>query len=284
MVRALVKRIKKRARDAHKGDYGHVFVIAGSPGLTGAAYLASMSSLLSGSGLVTLGIPKSINEIMEEKLTEVMTLPLSETKDKTLSLAALSKIKSFSKKTDVLAIGPGLSRNKATAGLIRKIVTTSNKPIVLDADAINAFEKKQDLLKKAKNTIVVTPHPGEMSRLTGVSTRIIQKDRVKAAVKLSKRVKCITVLKGSRTVVANPKGEVYINETGNPGMATGGVGDILTGMVASFIGQGIEPYGAAKLAVYLHGKAGDLAAREKGKISLIATDLLDKLPVVFKKL
>ena len=123
-----------------------------------------------------------------------------------------------------------------------------------------------------------------MSRLTGVSTRIIQKDRVKAAVKLSKRVKCITVLKGSRTVVANPKGEVYINETGNPGMATGGVGDILTGMVASFIGQGIEPYGAAKLAVYLHGKAGDLAAREKGKISLIATDLLDKLPVVFKKL
>lgn len=284
MVKALVKKIRKRARDAHKGDYGHVFVIAGSPGLTGAAYLASMSSLLSGSGLVTLGIPKSINIIMEEKLTEVMTRPLPETKDKTLSLAALSGIKSFSKKTDVIAIGPGLSRNKATAELIRKIVTTSNKPMVLDADGINAFQGKQDLLKKAKNTIVVTPHPGEMSRLTGISTRAIQKDRVKAAVKLSKRVKCITVLKGNRTVVVNPKGEAYINETGNPGMATGGVGDILTGMIASFIGQGIEPYGAAKLAVYLHGKAGDLARAKKGEISLIATDLLNELPVVFKKL
>ena len=284
MVKMTIKRIKERARDAHKGDYGHVFVVAGSIGLTGAAYLSSMAALLSGSGLVTLGIPKNINPIMEEKLTEVMTRPFPETSEQTLSIKALSEIKKFTKNVDVVAIGPGLSRNKSTQQLVRKMLAMIDKDIVLDADGINAFEGKANLLKRHKQNLVITPHPGEMSRLIGESTRAIQKRRIDIAKRASRNYNCVTVLKGARTVVANPKGEIYINETGNPGMATGGVGDILTGMIASFIGQGLEPYGASKVAVYIHGRAGDLAMREKGEISLIATDLLNKLPTVYKKL
>lgn len=284
MVKAAIKKIKPRLKDTHKGDYGHVFILAGSVGLTGAAYLTSMAALLSGSGLVTLGIPKSVNPIMEEKLTEVMTRPLPETQEQTLSLRALPKIKNFTKLVDVVAIGPGLSRNRSTQQLVRNLVAILDKDFVLDADGINAFDGKANLLKKAKKTFVITPHPGEMSRLIGESITTIQKDRKGIAKKVSKRYNCITVLKSVRTVVANPRGEIYINETGNPGMATGGVGDILTGMIASFIGQGIEPFGAAKLAVYLHGRVGDLAMHEKGEISLIATDLLDKLPTVLKNL
>lgn len=284
MVRIASLKIKSRVRDAHKGDYGHVFVLAGSPGLTGAAYLTCMGSLVSGSGLVTLGVPKSINPVMEIKLTEVMTRPFAETPEKTLSIKALPEIARFARKTDVTAIGPGLSRNKVTGELIVKTVLSMKKPFVLDADGLNAFEGRPGLLKKVTEAFVITPHPGEMSRLTGKSVNSIQKDRIGFAKKTAKHYNCITVLKGARTVIANPRGELYINTTGNPGMATGGVGDILTGMIASFIGQGIEPFGAAKLAAYLHGRAGDMASREKGEISMIATDLLSKLPEVLKRL
>ena len=284
MVKRSLKKLKPRFKDTHKGDYGHVFVIAGSVGLTGAAYLTSMGALLSGSGLVTLGLPKSVNPIMEEKLTEVMTKPLPETARQTLSIKALPEIIKFAKKIDAIAIGPGLSREKSTQQLIRKVVTSLYKTFVLDADGLNAFEGRAGLLKKVKGELVITPHPGEMSRLIGMAVPSIQKERIKIARKASRLYNCITVLKGARTVVCNQRGDLYINQTGNPGMATGGVGDILTGMIASFIGQGIEPYGAAKVAVYLHGRAGDLAMRKKGEISLIATDLLDKLPEVFKKL
>lgn len=284
MIKLLIKKIKPRLRDTHKGTYGHVFVLAGSAGMTGAAYLTSTAALLSGSGLVTLGIPKGINPIMEEKLVEVMTKPLPETRAQTLSMKALPPIREFVKKADVIAIGPGLSGHKETKALVRRLVVMLDKNFVLDADGINAFKGAADLLKRVKTEFVITPHAGEMSRLTGMSIASIQKDRKGVAKKVSKLYNCITVLKGSSTVVANPKGEVYINETGNPGMATGGVGDILTGIIASLMGQGLEPFGAAKLGVYIHGRAGDLAMREKGEISLIATDILNKLPEVFKKL
>jgi len=284
MVKEIVKKIQKRSSETHKGSYGHVFVLGGSPGLTGAAYLTSMAALRSGSGLVTLGTPKSLNCIMEVKLTEVMTKPLPETAKGTLSNTALAEIKNFSKTLEVVAIGPGLSRNKNTGLLVRNLVSSLDKPIVLDADGLNALEGKAKLLLKAKKEIIITPHPGEMSRLIRKSVSTIQNDRRGIAKSVSKLYNCVTVLKGSRTVVANPKGELYINETGNPGMATGGVGDVLTGMIASFVGQGITSFGAAKLAVYLHGRAGDLAMREKGEISLIATDLLHKLPSVLKNL
>lgn len=283
MVKAAIKKIKARKVDTHKGDYGHVFILAGSAGMTGAAYLSCQGALLSGSGLVTLGIPKSLNLIMEVKLTEVMTLPLDETDEQSLGSACEDKVLSFASKADVIAIGPGLSRNSDTQNLVRNLIQRLDKPIVLDADGINAFANFADKLKERVSPLVITPHPGEMSRLVKKSVEEIQKDRKRAAKNLSQEINAVVVLKGFRTVVAE-KDRLYINESGNPGMATGGVGDILTGMIASFIGQGIEPFGAAKLAVYLHGRAGDLAKQDKGEISLIATDLLDKIPTVFKSL
>lgn len=279
------KILPKRKPKSHKGDYGHVFILAGSVGLTGAAYLCSQAAILSGSGLVTLGIPKSLNPIMARKLTEVMTLPLPETGQQSLNIAAFKKIKDFAKKADVLAIGPGLSQNKQTQGLVRKVILKIDKPMVIDADGLNALVGHLDILhrKNAKipqrrKTLILTPHPGEMARLLSKKVSFVQKNRIKIAKEFAKKYNVILVLKGHKTVIANPKGVMYTNTTGNPGMATAGVGDILTGMISSFIGQRLEPFLATKLAVYIHGLAGDLAAKEKGQISLIATDLLKKLP------
>jgi len=279
-----LKKLPKRKKTAHKGDYGHVLVLAGSKGLTGAAYLTSQAALLSGSGLVTLGIPESLNVIMERKLTEVMTLPLAETKKSSLAPAAYQKIKKFLTKADVLAVGPGLSRDPGTVKLVRKLVAALNKPFVLDADGINAFIGNLSLLKKTKSPSVITPHPGELARLLGVKTKAIQRNRLQIARKFAKRYKRVLVLKGERTIVASPDGKQYINNTGNPGMASGGTGDVLTGVIAGLIGQGIDVFEAAKIGVYVHGLAGDLAVREKGERSLKATDLLNKLPQAFKKI
>jgi NAD(P)H-hydrate epimerase len=226
----------KRKPDTHKGDYGHVFVIAGSLGMTGAAYLAAQAALLSGSGLVTLGIPKSLNNILSRKLVEVMTRPLPETKQQTLSLGAFPEIEKFIKarKPDVLVIGPGLSQNEGTQKLIRKIVFKTDLPAVIDADGLNALAGY-----KLRGT-VITPHPAELGRLLGISVKKVQKDRKSVAKRAAADYNVITVLKGHNTVVADPGGRVYINKTGNPGMASAGCGDVLTGMIASFIGQGIR--------------------------------------------
>ncbi len=276
-------KIPKRKADTHKGDYGHVFVLAGSAGFTGAAALCSQAALLSGSGLVTLGIAKSLNPIMARKLTEVMTKPLAETKGRALSERAFPEIMKFAGKADCVAIGPGLSRDPGTQRLIRRLMTSLIKPIVLDADGINALEKKAKILRSAKAPIVITPHPGEMSRLIGVSRNEISQAKEKVAKDFANKYNVVCVLKGHRTVVARPGGESYVNATGNPGMAKGGTGDVLTGMIAAFIGQGIRPFDAARLGVYLHGLAGDLAAKEKGEVSMLASDLLNKIPEVIKK-
>lgn len=277
------KLLPKRKPDTHKGDYGHVFVVAGSAGMTGAAALASTGALLSGSGLVTLGIPKSLNPIMEAKLTEVMTKPLPETDDQTLSEGAFSGIIKFAEKVNCVAIGPGLSRNYGTEKLVKELVISLDKPVVLDADGINALEGNASILSSAKAPIVITPHCGEMARLVSLSREAIVKAKEKVAKNFASKYNVVCVLKGHRTVVAGPKGKAYVNLTGNPGMASGGVGDILTGMIASFIGQGIKPFDAAKLGVFLHGLAGDLAAKEKGEASLIASDILEKLPEAIRK-
>lgn len=282
MVKKHISKIPKRQKDSHKGDYGHVFVIAGSQGLTGAAYLVSQSALRSGSGLVTLAIPKTLNPIMEIKLTEAMTLPLQETKDVSLSLKSKDRILDFVQHIDVVAMGPGLSRNSETQELVIELLEKIEKPVVLDADGLNALEGKAGVLKKRKDLTVITPHPGEMARLTGKDSSYIQKNREKVAKSFSLQYNCVSILKGFRTVVANPQGNVYINETGNTGMSTAGVGDVLTGIVASLIGQGIDTYSASVIGVYFHGKAGDLAVKDKGAFSLIASDLLAKLPLVFK--
>ncbi|MBL7155514.1 MAG: NAD(P)H-hydrate dehydratase [Candidatus Omnitrophica bacterium] len=282
MVKKHILKIPPRKKDTHKGDFGHVFVVAGSRGMTGAASLAAQAALLSGSGLVTCGIPKSLNPIMEIKLTEAMTLPLAETKEGSLASSAEKKIAEFAKKVDVVALGPGLSRHEDTQVLVRNLLKSINKPVVLDADGIIAIINGRDILKKRTFPIVLTPHPGEMSRLIGKEVRLIQASREKVASDFAKKNGVILVLKGRRTVVADSKGHTYINNTGNSGMSTAGVGDVLTGMIASFVGQGITPYSSAVIGVYLHGLAGDIAAKDKGQFSLIASDLLDKLPQAIK--
>ena len=277
-------KIPKRKADSNKGDYGHVFVLAGSAGFTGAAALCSWAALVSGSGLVTLGIPKSLYPIMARKLTEAMAMPLPETRGQALSEKAYPAIMKFSEKTDCVAIGPGLSGDQSTQRLIRKLVIILKKPVVLDADGINALEGKPELLNRANAPVVITPHPGEMSRLSGLSVKRIAAAKEKVAKEFANKYNVVCVLKGHRTVVARPDGKTYVNSTGNPGMAKGGTGDVLTGMIASFIGQGMRPFNAAMLGVYLHGLAGDLAAKEKGEVSMLASDLLNKIPEAIKKL
>ena len=276
--------IAKRRPDSHKGDYGHVLVLSGSEGLTGAATLCSLGALRSGCGLVTLGIPQSLNPIMEVKLTEVMTQPLPETKKISLSLKAVTKIKNMLKDVDAVALGPGLTTNQGTKSLVNKLIKIINKPLVLDADGLNCIAGNISVLKSVKYPIVITPHPGEMARLVRMEVGTIQRNREKVAKDFADRYKLTVVLKGYQTVVAGTKVNSYINKTGNPGMATAGAGDILTGMIASLIAQGISSYEAAKLAVYVHGMAGDLASKKKGEISLIAGDILDNLAAVFKLL
>lgn len=281
-IEEIISGFPKRPVSANKKDFGHVFVIAGSCGYTGAAYLTSQAALLSGSGLVTLAAGKSIYPIMASKLTEVMVRPFFETKDYSLSLLAEKEILNFCERCTCLAIGPGISQNKETQSLVRGLIGKIGKPIVLDADGLNAIVGHVELLKKALAPLVLTPHPGEMARLTGKEVEEVQNNRKDIALEFAHQYNIVLVLKGHETVVARPNGECYINETGNAGMATGGTGDVLTGMIASFIGQGMETFNAAALGVYLHGLAGDLAAKEKGALSLIATDLLNKLPEVLK--
>lgn len=276
--------LPKRKPDTHKGDYGHLFVLAGSVGLTGAATLCSHSALLVGAGLVTLGIPESLNPVMEVKLTEVMTRPLPETKTGSLSPKAKDEILSFQKKCDGVIIGPGLSRDKETLSLVRLLLEKIDKPVVLDADGINALTGNLDILKKRKNSLVLTPHLGEFSRVIGSPVEEVKKNRITLAKRFAENYNITLVLKGYRTVVIDGERQSYINNTGNPGMATAGSGDVLTGMLGGFLVQGLGLFGAAKLSVYLHGLAGDLAAREKTEYSLVASDILRKIPEAIKNL
>ncbi|MFH2137572.1 MAG: NAD(P)H-hydrate dehydratase [Candidatus Omnitrophota bacterium] len=283
-----MKKIKadflKRKKDAHKGDFGHLFVLAGSRGLTGAACLCTQAALLSGAGLVTLGIPESLNPIVAKKLTEAMTKPLPETKAGSLGLKAFTQMKILFNKVDALAIGPGLSQNPQTQKLVRKIVREIDLPMVIDADGLNALAGHTEILKKRTSATVITPHPGEMGRLLGVSSQRIQKNRRKLAKSFSCRYNMITVLKGQGTIIASPDARIAVNTTGNPGMAKAGTGDVLTGIIAAFLAQGQDSFEAVRLAVYIHGLAGDIAVKEKGQISLLATDIIDKLPQAFKQI
>jgi ADP-dependent NAD(P)H-hydrate dehydratase / NAD(P)H-hydrate epimerase len=283
-IEDILKGFPKRALDAGKGAFGHVLVMAGSNGYTGAAYLTSQAAILSGSGLVTLAVGKSIYPIMAEKLTEVMVKPFLETRDYSLSLLAEKELLNFSEKCACAAIGPGISRNKETQGLVRSLLGRIGKPVVLDADGINAFAGHVDSLKKTTAPLILTPHVGEMARLLDKDIDEVKNNRKDIALEFAHKYNIVLVLKGHETIVAKPDGAFYVNATGNVGMATGGTGDVLTGMIASFVGQGMEAFSAAAAGVYLHGLSGDLAAKEKGVLSLIATDLLNKLPEVLKAL
>jgi len=275
--------LSPRRIDSHKGSYGHIFILAGSAGMTGAAVLTSSGALSSGAGLVTTGIPNSLNQIMEVKLTEVMTKPLPETKFHSLSLSCYQEILDFTKNVDVIAIGPGLSRVSGTLKLARKIIENINLPMVIDADAIFALKGCTTILKRRRAATVITPHPGEMVYLTGNKVDEIQSKRIETARDFARRFAVITVLKGARTVVASPEGEVWINPTGNPGMASGGVGDVLTGIIASLIGQKVSPCEAARIGVYIHGLAGDIIRDKRGERGLVASDIINELPQAFKE-
>ncbi len=264
---------------SHKGTYGHAGIIAGSVGKTGAAALAAKAALRTGAGLVTVAIPMSVNDVLEAKLLEAMTAPMPETKDRTLALTGLEDLVAFANARSTVAIGPGLSTHPETIELVRALVPRIQRPCVLDADALNAVSGRSRLLTEAKAPLVLTPHPGEMARLLeGVTTQSVSADRLGIASRFAQDHHVTLVLKGARTIVAHPDGRVAVCPTGNPGMATAGTGDVLTGMVVSLLAQGLSAWDAACAGTYLHGLAGDLAATALGPQGMTAGDLLERIP------
>jgi NAD(P)H-hydrate epimerase len=269
---------------AYKGDFGHVLIVAGSASMLGAAALSSLAAMRTGAGLVTVAIPGNLNLALQAKISNViMTMPLKKGK-------AFDQIKKSWDRFNALAIGPGLGREAGVQKLVRDVIVHCPKPLVIDADALFALSGYTDILLKAKAPRVLTPHPGEMSRLiNGDVYHFSEKNgrrphlsRLETARDFGRRYKCVLLLKGHRTVVASPEGKTYVNKTGNAGMATAGSGDVLTGMIVSLLGQGIAPFKAACVGAYLHGKAGDRAAKLKYKAGLIATDIIDQIPEVLR--
>ena len=276
--------VPPRPPASHKGSYGRVLVVAGSTGMTGAAALASEAALRAGAGLVTLATPKHLNPILEGLLPEVMTLPLPETEAGSLAVSATSAILEFAEKTkSVLAIGPGLSQHPETVSLVHQLIRENWEQelglrMVIDADGLNALAQDRNILSLLDRETVLTPHPGEMARLTGASVSTLEKDRIQTAQQFASEHSLTLVFKGAPTVSADANGEVWINSTGNPGMATGGMGDVLTGVIAGLMAQGITSETAAALGVYLHGLAGNIVAEKLGMPGLIASDVLKAVP------
>ena len=272
-----------RRRVAHKGNFGHVLVVAGSTGMTGAAALAARGALRAGAGLVTVGIPEDLNDLMEVKLTEAMTVPLPQTVDGSLSLEAAEWILGAEEKFDAVVLGPGLSTHPETIELVRKLASSLSIPKVIDADGLNAFAGDGEAISKIRPPAVLTPHPGEMGRLVGLSAAEVQADRVGLAVDFAARYGVTVALKGAATVIAD-SGDLFINSTGNPGMASGGMGDVLAGILGAYLAHGMSPLDAVKSGVFIHGAAGDLAALRVGEAGLIASDLLERIPAVVGRL
>jgi NAD(P)H-hydrate epimerase len=297
---AAVHLLPERQKYSHKGDYGRVLIVAGSRGKTGAAFMAARACLRSGAGLVTIGVPESLADIFQSRVTEEMTLVLPDRGDGTLAEKASVVILDFlNKDGDVIAIGPGIGVSTDTTKILKTLIQHSTSPLVIDADGINSLQGDRKIFLKSKVPMILTPHPGEMARLINpptppfakggereetVNIKDIEMDRVSTALSFVKKTKTYLVLKGVPTIIAEPGGTAYINSTGNPGMATAGTGDVLTGMISGFLSQGLKPLDASILGVYTHGLAGDISASEKGMYSLIATDIIDKLPAAFHSL
>lgn len=264
--------IPKRPPGAHKGDCGHVLMVAGSRGKTGAACLAGVGALRSGAGLVTVATPGSCVPAVAAGAPEYMTLPLPETAGGTVSGEALEAV--LEARCDVIAVGPGLGAGTGSVRLVHGLLERARVPLVLDADALNVCAGEPSRLdRRAAPDVVLTPHPGEMARLCGGSAAEVQADRLGTARRFASKRRVHVVLKGARTLVAGPDGGVYVNPTGNPGMATGGTGDVLAGVVAAWLGQLGDTTAACNAGVYLHGLAGDLAAASRGEVAMTASDL-----------
>jgi hydroxyethylthiazole kinase-like uncharacterized protein yjeF len=279
----LAELLPARDPESHKGDYGHALLLAGSPGKAGAAILAARAAVRSGAGLVTAAVPEPILQTVDLGSIESMTLPLPAGASGQITEAGADMVLKAAEGKAVLALGPGLGAEPATAAAIRRIVLDAPLPLVVDADGINAFAGRAGDLAGRRSETVLTPHPGELGRLLGISTAEVQADRVAAARRAAGETGAIVVLKGNLTLVASGRA-VFVNPTGNPGMATGGSGDVLTGMIAGLLAQGLDALDATLLAVYLHGLAGDLAAAALGEVSLAAGDLLGALPEAFQEL
>jgi ADP-dependent NAD(P)H-hydrate dehydratase / NAD(P)H-hydrate epimerase len=264
-----------RSADSHKGDYGRVLVVAGSPGKTGAAHLAGRGALRSGAGLVTVATAASCQGIVATMAAEYMTLALPE-REYGLDPQGVGQILEIAR--DVIAIGPGLGQAPTTRAFVKLLVDRASMPLVIDADGLNAFADDPDRLAgREGRDVIITPHPGEMARLVGMSTDEVQASRLEIARNFAVGHHVYVVLKGHRTLIATPDAKVFINPTGNPGMATGGTGDVLTGAIAAWLAQVLDAEAACKLAVYLHGMAGDLAEADEGEVAITATDLVAHL-------
>ncbi len=277
--------ILPRKGDTHKGTYGHVLVLAGSTGKTGAAILSALGALRGGAGLVTLACPKSLDPIFETVLIEAMTVPIAqETLEGSLSSEAFDIIFELAKGKKAALIGPGLGLCQETQDLVYRVVAELPLPMVVDADALTCLSGRLSYITQAKWPRILTPHPGEMARLLRVDKDTVQSDRLGIARTAAREARAVVVLKGAATVIASPDGREAVNRTGNPGMATGGMGDVLSGLIAALLAQGFDPFEAACLGVFLHGLAGDLLAGEKGPWGYTASELAEKLPFVIKKL
>ena len=269
---------KPRQFQSHKGSFGHLLVIAGSKGKTGAAALCDNAAMKCGTGLVTLGVAKSLNKSMEPQVIEPMTHPLPETDKGFLSDNCFDEIQTLLKGKQALALGPGIGTRKGTKELVHNLIEKSSVPLIIDADAINCIAKTPQILKKKNAPAILTPHPGEMARLCGLTTSDIQADRIGIASQFAINHDAILVLKGAQTVVSLPDGRSFVCPTGNPGMASGGMGDVLTGMIAGLCAQGFSPENASLAGVFIHGMCADILLKDMGAFGFVATDMVQMIP------
>lgn len=278
------KAVFNRPDDSNKGTLGSLLCICGSYGMAGAAIMAGKAALRCGIGLLKIAVPKSIYPVCTTNILESVYYPLEETSNGVISSKNTDFLLEMCEKSSAVVIGCGLSVCDDTKNLVQSVITNCEKPLVIDADALNCICNKPEILKNLKAPAIITPHPGEMARLLHSTPKTVNSNRENTAIDFAKKFGVVTVLKGAGTIIASPDGEVYINHTGNSGMATGGSGDVLSGIIGSLLAQGASPINAAAAGVFLHGTIGDLAAEKLGKISMLPTDMIDMIPTAYLKL
>lgn len=282
---AIMPLLPRRRRDSHKGNYGHCLIIAGSTGKTGAAAMTANSAVRTGAGLVTLAIPARLNPVLEIKTTEAMTFPLPDGNQGRIGEVPLPPLEELLAGRNALALGPGIGMHHETSRVVRRLVEEVSLPMVIDADGLNAISEDPSVLsRKGSDQIILTPHPGEMARLARMNIAEVEADRIGVARKFAAKYRVCLVLKGARTVIATPAGEIALNGSGNPGMASGGMGDVLTGILVALLAQGLSASDASRLGVFVHGLAADLVAVAKGEIGMSAVDVQEMIPFAFKQL
>jgi len=279
-----VPKLKPRPADGHKGTFGRVYIIAGSIGMTGAAALVGRAALRAGAGLVRVATAKSALPIVASIEPSYTTAPLAEDNAGRISAKAINAILDAAAENDVVAIGPGTGQSPGMCSVVEALLHQENLRLLIDGDGLNNLSKLAGWPKKRKANVILTPHPGEMTRLwSGLFREEMPRDRQEAAMRMASTTGAVVAIKGAGTVVTDAK-RMYVNTTGNPGMATAGSGDVLTGIIAALMGQGMENFDSTVLGVYIHGLAGDIAADKLGQISIMATDIIDALPEAFKKM